>query len=303
MPIPQDSEHSRETLRGGADCLIHNFQGGKMKQNRIVELITDPTKNFLASFVVGTLLFTVISDGVSTLFWELLSNWAALSNLSYTVFRAIALTALLILILVLIYATRLSDWLRGWLARLPFFKAMPIEANVKPLDRVYQGLIVAMSPKNDSPAERVINYHWNGGNAPHLEHCWVICTEKSLPFATRMVKRLAEQGVTQSTQIHYGEYFLGVRDKANQDLSLLVPDDSVDDPNYVQQLVEAIYTDAQAKGLDELEVIADYTGATKGMTAGMLLACLSPERQLQYISQINFPQMMAVRVAYRLKKV
>jgi hypothetical protein len=46
-----------------------------MKRDRIIELITDPNKNFLTSFVVGTLLFTVISDGLSALFWETFGDW------------------------------------------------------------------------------------------------------------------------------------------------------------------------------------------------------------------------------------
>ena len=86
-------------------------------------------------------------------------------------------------------------------------------------------------------------------------------------------------------------------------MNLLVADELVDDPKYIQQLVDSIYIDAQEKGLDETEVIADYTGATKGMTAGILLACLAPARQLQYISQIQFPQIMSVHVSYRLKRV
>jgi hypothetical protein len=48
-------------------------------------------------------------------------------------------------------------------------------------------------------------------------------------------------------------------------------------------------------------VIADYTGATKSMTVGIVLGCTAPERQLQYISQITDPQMMQVKISYKLK--
>jgi hypothetical protein len=38
------------------------------KRNPIIEVISDPTKGFLASFLIGTVLFTIISDGFSALF-------------------------------------------------------------------------------------------------------------------------------------------------------------------------------------------------------------------------------------------
>ena len=76
----------------------------------------------------------------------------------------------------------------------------------------------------------------------------------------------------------------------------------MDDPNHIRRLMEGIYADADRNGLSEAEVIADYTGATKGMTAGILLACTKPERSLQYISQVHYPKIMAVQIAYRLKQ-
>lgn len=57
--------------------------------------------------------------------------------------------------------------------------------------------------------------------------------------------------------------------------------------------------DAALKDLDSSEVIADYTGATKGMTAGILLACTEPDRPLQYISQLD-REIMAIHVSYKL---
>jgi len=37
------------------------------------------------------------------------------------------------------------------------------------------------------------------------------------------------------------------------------------------------------EGWSETDVIADYTGGTKSMTAGTVLACASPDRRLQFM--------------------
>lgn len=36
-------------------------------------------------------------------------------------------------------------------------------------------------------------------------------------------------------------------------------------------------------GIEDSDLIADYTGGTKSMTAGIILACTSPERRLQFL--------------------
>ncbi|NEP19941.1 MAG: CRISPR-associated protein [Leptolyngbya sp. SIO4C1] len=278
-----------------------------MKRPQLVESITDFSKNFLASFIIGTLVFTIISDGVSALFWEVFGSQlqAYLNgrygwNLSYNQLRGVMVLLLLGMLLLLVYLTNFARWVWRWVGRLPFLK-VPVQANVERLTTTYPGLIVAMSPKEDSPAEAVIRFHWNDGQATNLKHCWVLCTAKSLPYATRMVQRLADQGVTQAVKFHYGSYALPNVEELETPPNLLIPDEQIDDPNYIQGLVDCIYADAAVKGLDESDVIADYTGATKGMTAGILLACARPERPLQYISQLDC-SVMAVRVSYKLKQ-
>lgn len=271
----------------------------------LVRAIADPTRNFLAFFLVGTLLFSLVSDGVSYLFWDLLGTWVeGRWGVSQDWFRGGLTVGLLLLLLGLTYGTNLAQTLMLQLRRSPLFAPVDVpEANVAPLERTYPGLIVAMSPKKNSPAEEAIWFHWNRGQRPHVQDCWIICTERSLAFMTELAERLTAQGVTQILRLHYGAYVLDNPERPEEPLSLLVPEKLVDDPNYIQQLVDAIYADAERLGLAESEVIADYTGATKGMTAGMLLACTRPERPLQYISQVNPGRVMAVRVSYRLRPI
>ena len=66
---------------------------------------------------------------------------------------------------------------------------------------------------------------------------------------------------------------------------------------YIRRLINCIYADAQKQKLQESEVIADYTGATKGMTAGIILACTNSNRRLQYISQIPPCPIIEVRIS------
>jgi hypothetical protein len=274
-----------------------------MSRNRLIEAISDPTKNFLASFLVGTLLFTIVSDGVTSLFWDKLGGWVIdRTPFNETAFQGFVTSGLVVILLCLTYLTDIARWLRMRLSWLPPFalKEVP-EGNVQVLTQTYRGLIVAMSPSHDSPAEVAIRFHWNQGQTPNLEHCWLICTEKSLPFAQQLDSKLVQEGIRQRLELHYGNYALDDPDQPGQPLSLLVPNDKIDDPNHIQRLVNAIYDDAIAQAaLTESEIIADYTGATKGMTAGILLACTRPERPLQYISQID-RKMRAVSISYRLK--
>lgn len=280
-----------------------------MKRNPIVVLITDPTKNFLLFFFVGVLLFAIIANGVADLAWAVFDHWAtARFALHPDLLRLIAVSVLCGLTLGLIYITNFSRWLRRALGRLPMLGIqVPSHTRVAPLQRTFVGLITPMSPRSDSPAEAAIRHHWQQGQGK-LSHCWLICTERSIDSARELVKRLTDEGVTERVTVHYGQGH-GVtalesdRAERSKPLSLLVSEGQLDDPVYIQTLVDGIYAQAeQVYGLGEDQIIADYTGATKGMTAGILLACATPRRHLQYLSQVS-QQWMAIRVAYRVKQV
>jgi hypothetical protein len=75
--------------------------------------------------------------------------------------------------------------------------------------------------------------------------------------------------------------------------------------------VDSIYRDATDEmGLAEQSIVADYTGGTKSMTAGMVLACVSPNRRLQYIwNELNEDRSLKradfceVMVSYKIKPI
>lgn len=270
-----------------------------MKKPTLVEILADPTKSFLANFVLGTLIFTIVSDGISEIFWEWIKDWAKIQPwISETGFQLCIRILLVLLVLGAIYFTNFTDWIKSRLVAFGLLTE-PKSANVAPLEKTYPGLIVIMSDKQqDSPAEAAIRHHIQDN---HLRYCWIICTNRTWEPARLMVDRLKQSGA-EKVRFYYGSDPVEAVETGGRSLTLLVEDKDVDDPNHIFKLVEGIYARANAYGLGESDMIADYTGGTKGMTAGLLLACTKPERSLQYISQIHYPQIMAVQIAYALKQ-
>ena len=274
-----------------------------VRRNTLAEILADPTKSFLAYFVVGTLIFTLVSDGVSGLFWEVVEGWAKTQLwMSEFAFQVGVRSLLVLLVLAMIYFTRFTDWLTDLArSRLVAFGFLPEAriSDVMPLEQTYPGLIVIMSAKaEESPAEAAIRYHLQNDT---LKYCWIICTRLTWEPARQMVDRLKQSGA-QTVRFYYGSDPIENVELRDQSLTLLISDGEVDNPNHSRKLVEGIYANARNCGLDEAEIIADYTGGTKGMTAGLILACTKPERSLQYISQLHYPQIMSVQISYRLKQ-
>jgi hypothetical protein len=136
-----------------------------------------------------------------------------------------------------------------------------------------RGLIILSSiGQGIGSAESAICYHWRGLKKEHtepvLEVCWIItggpASEQS---ATGLVSKLVQDGMPL---------------KMFQVKTLSA--ENADNPEAVHRLVDEIYAEAKEKhNLEEEEVIADYTGGTKSMTSGMVLACTSPHRPLQFM--------------------
>lgn len=134
--------------------------------------------------------------------------------------------------------------------------------------RPRRGLIVIMSPGDRvTPAESAIKVHLAA-----LEHCWIVSgpdhpthrptsSENARTIAARY-EHAKEAGVT----FHLKS----------------VPDG--DNPQASYHIIRSIFEEAKAFGVSARDLIADYTGGTKSMTAGMILACsLSDERDAQYM--------------------
>ncbi|MEO0490489.1 MAG: CRISPR-associated protein [Cyanobacteria bacterium J06659_2] len=279
------------------------------RRNPILQALSDPTKNFLSFFFIGVLLINIFSNGVSDLFWDNLGSWIQdnLNIPNIVVFRVLMLGLLLVITLLVIYFTNLTDWVRRALARFGLTDAIvPDMAKVSILTETCQGLVVIMSPKEkDTPAEIAIDHHWNNGVAPHLKYCWIICANESADYARLLEQRLIDDRIGEHLTLFYGNYN-GIPDPlhAHQTLSLTVDDDAIHDPDQILHLVNGIYDHAESLGLSEEELIVDITGGTKPLGIGAFLACTRPERRLEYITLTEgTAKLVEIRVAYRLKAI
>ena len=125
-----------------------------------------------------------------------------------------------------------------------------------------KGLIVFASLGQDTPAEAAIQYH-----LPALTHCWIITGgEQSESAARSIMAKFIEKGCSP-------EIFREPKKMSGED---------ADNPEKVFAVVEEIYS-SLPDDLSESDVIADYTGGTKSMSAGMILSCALPTRKLQFM--------------------
>jgi hypothetical protein len=168
------------------------------------------------------------------------------------------------LTLYFIGATALVLILLGWVVRrMRRFRGIRVTtAPVQPR----RGLIVLVSAgPPPTAAEEAIRAHLE-----RLEYCWLIVGPgegegSPRENAERIIREYSQHN---GRQIHFEQRYL----------------ENPNDLEAVYYLVQSIYTEARAYKLSEADLIADYTGGTKSMTAGMVLACATREdRDMQYM--------------------
>ena len=266
----------------------------------VVEVISNPAKYPVSYFFIYFFLITIpvglAINGLSAIIFDtvcqLLQTYIGFNKLIWQ----IILTAILFSFLLLL-AFNIAHWFRSLLNRL---SQVPLETKVEDLNETFPGLIVVASKRTreePTPAEIAILHH---SHSKTLQHCWLICTKATLGEAEQIANRLSDKGV----EFHYGEKD-ELKDPNNprQNISLFLNDDDADDPDQIQKLIDAIYADALDNyGLDESQIIADYTGGTKSMTAGVILACGKPSRRLQYLSQIK-NKLIEVKISYKIQRI
>jgi hypothetical protein len=135
----------------------------------------------------------------------------------------------------------------------------------------HRGLIVLVGTgrPNEDPMRQsawdAIEYHMSAGHEPGLETCWLVASggeTGSLPIAQKLKEACEVRNVTAHIR-------------------------AVSDPFSVQEsydLMQRIYEEEIPRaGLNEQEVIADFTGGVKPMSAGMILSC-GDRRPMQYMT-------------------
>lgn len=124
----------------------------------------------------------------------------------------------------------------------------------RPRPHQYEGLIALVSSR--PVVEKAIAYH-----CPVLKCCWFIVTPETLTMAAEIQGQYLDKGI----RCHVRE----IKDEYDTEGCLTA--------------VRHIFTvEVLDEGLTAKRVIADITGGTKPMTAGMLIACMSGEYAVQH---------------------
>jgi hypothetical protein len=189
------------------------------------------------------------------------------------------------LIILTIALSNLSRWM---------MIGRPSEVQPKPLKATFPGLIVIASIVQQgvkSAAQVAIEHHWNEGKG-NLQHCWIICGgSKSLEHARSIVKQM--QGQVELVKSNPMEFKLTDPHDSQRQLRISLRNlepAKADDPNETFKLVNQIYEEAAREAIEASNLIADYTGGTKSMTAGVVLACANPERHLEFMKPDGYTE-------------
>jgi len=159
----------------------------------------------------------------------------------------LAIAMLFVVILILL----ISRMQRGGMGRVS------IREEFKPNKR--KGLVLLLGP-TEASAPASIEYH-----LPTLQCCWMIATKESIKTAVI----LAEKYAGQIPNLYWGSP------------NYLVDPDQIQ--STYDMIVRILDVEAIEAGLKRSDIISDITGGVKPMTAGMSLACLARNYDMQYM--------------------
>ncbi len=141
-------------------------------------------------------------------------------------------------------------------------------------------VLVSMGKLSMIPALQAIKHHYRGAEDEHakpvLRYCWLIAS----PQPDKEPEQRAPGEPFQSSWKN-AQDLRAMYEPLGIDVRIRTVDP--EDPQSVFQKVEEIYQEVKAVHLKPSEVIADFTGGTKIMTAGMVLACTPADRDVEYM--------------------
>jgi hypothetical protein len=224
--------------------------------NRWVRLLLEPGPAPLL-FLVGTTLLAMLGNAVYDLVKDLLGS---------------ALGVLVVAIALLLCILGLIAFIR---------RVFKTELAVREVGRRPALIaLVSVGKLSTIPACGAIKYHYRGLEDEHqepvLRHCWLISSPKPEEEPEQRGGGEPFQSSWKNAQNLRAKYeSLGV--------NVRIQPVSPEDPQAVFEVVDAIYREVKALNIKSSEVIADFTGGTKVMTAGMVLACTPGDRDVQYM--------------------
>lgn len=274
-----------------------------MAKNRLMEAIANPGRQpFIFIFVI-TLVLGIAANGLSSLVLDTLGEWLSVTfGLPKVLWQILVVFAMIFAVVAGL--VNVPDVLRSVLGNSTLRVS---QVNVVPMVQTQPGLILFMSLNKNSAARVAIEHHWEKGMGD-LQHCWLICAgDEPLRVAEELVMELVEMGIPRRI-FHYG-FGYEFNDGMGGMMNLVPTKDQAEDPNFSRRVVDCLYEDgADRFGLMEADIVVDYTSGTKSMSAGMILACASPSRRLQYVQSdylnskpVN-SRVMEVKLQYEVRK-
>ena len=215
---------------------------------------------------MGLPLWTFLGIGISAVWFNTLSvlmEDAFSSGLASVRLRALAwLPRLLVFLTPFLFLVVVWLWQRKAyaLSRLGFFEGQLEQPDGK------KGLILLIS--NPLHSQFAIDYH---RNKQTLSTVWLIPSndEQAVYFGMgteEVAKKLREYCEERKLSSH------------------IMPAVAAGDAQETFDLVNRIYRNLGPKrGLAPVEIVSDFTGGTKPMAVGMIMACLPADRQLEYV--------------------
>jgi hypothetical protein len=178
----------------------------------------------------------------------------------------------------------LADYVPGVLVFLVPFAVLMAIAHFQKHQRIYhsgvprrqqpegkRGLILLVS--NPNSALFAIEYHLQKGT---LELVWLLPSDGSDEPTFGAGSYPAAQTIQQGCQTLMVRY-------PQRRLQIEIHRTGVS-PSDSQDTYDAVNRIFRQSGYEPYEVIADFTGGTKPMAVGMIMACLPAERELEYVS-------------------
>lgn len=218
---------------------------------RLARVLGSPTPWI---FAAGVVALGVVTNGLSALAAEYFAPGDPLRGSLVTVGIGLAVLAAILLLF------DLQRALRSWIDRLT--RRQPHLEMSSPVPRSRGAVVlVSLGSSGRSAAQSALDYHLDGGNgaAPRLQYAWLLTGPGQGEFSS--------QANAEALRADYEQRGL-------KKVEVIALSDA-DDPRQAFDVVQGIYASLPLLGLAPREVICDYTGGTKSMTSGMVLACAS----------------------------
>lgn len=185
----------------------------------------------------------------------------------------------LLLLIMLVVGYALFIWIRQ------HFRTQLVIADIAPR----RGLIVLISQGHldDIPATAAIRYHFRGEKndlpVPVLTHCWLVTSRR--PPKEQESK---SQGASNESVSSAWKNAQALKELYEGDVDMYIRTIDPENPENIFQVIEQIYAEAKQLDLEQKNLVADFTGGTKMMSVGLVLACTPEDRDLEYMQPRRF---------------